>query len=126
MQSDKLDLPGGLRVLLAEDEPLIAMNGEAILLGAGVHEVVHARNVAEGLHAIGAGPLHAAFLDLRLGDETSLPLAKRLGELGLPFAFLTGYQGDAIPDEFKARAVIVKPYTADQLAQMLHSLVGSR
>ena len=118
-------LPTGLRVLLAEDEPLIAMHGDASLRSLGVDQVMVVRTVSEGLKAVngGGGGFHAAFLDLRLGADTSLALAQRLLEAGVPFAFLTGYQGDAIPAEFKDRPIVAKPFTTDQLSRALRTLV---
>ncbi len=116
-------LPAGLRVLLAEDEPLIAMDGEATLRAMGVQLVVLARSVSEGLNAIGSSALDAAFLDLRLGADTSVPLAERLADSGVPFAFLTGYQGDAIPPTFKDRPVVAKPFTPDLLLRTLQAMV---
>jgi len=119
-------LPAGLRVLLAEDEPLIAMDGEAVLQSMGVQLVVLARSVNEGLNAIATSALDAAFLDLRLGADTSVPLAERLADAGVPFAFLTGYQGDAIPITFKDRPVVAKPFTPDLLLQALLAMVPKR
>ena len=110
-------------MLLAEDEPLIAMDGEAVLRGMGVQLVVLARSVNEGLHAIASSALDAAFLDLRLGADTSVPLAERLAVAGVPFAFLTGYQGDAIPPVFKDRPIVAKPFTPDLLLQALLAMV---
>lgn len=119
-------LPAGLRVLLAEDEPLIAMDGEAVLQSMGVQLVVLARSVSGGLNAIATSALDAAFLDLRLGADTSVPLAERLADAGVPFAFLTGYQGDAIPITFKDRPVVAKPFTPDLLLQALLAMVPKR
>jgi CheY-like chemotaxis protein len=117
-------LPAGLRVLLAEDEPLIAMDGEAALQAMGVQQVVLVRSVSEGLSAIDGSPLDAAFLDLRLGADTSVPLAERLAAAGVPFAFLTGYQGDAIPATFKGRPVVAKPFRSELLLQTLLAMTG--
>jgi CheY-like chemotaxis protein len=117
-------LPAGLRVLLAEDEPLIAMDGEAVLRAMGVQLVVLARSLSEGLSAIAASTFDAAFLDLRLGADNSLPLAQRLADTDVPFAFLTGYQGDAIPAAFKDRPVVAKPFTSDVLQQALLGMLA--
>lgn len=119
-------LPDGLRVLLAEDEPLIAMDGEATLLGMGVQEVVIVRSLADGLAAADSRKFDLAFLDFRLGADTSLDLAKRLADLGVPFAFLTGYQGDAIPAEHRSRPVVAKPFSPQALQQALHTLAAAR
>lgn len=88
-----------------------------------MRQVVPARSLSEGLKAIDASKLDAAFLDLRLGADTSLPLAVRLADLGVPFAFLTGYQGDAIPAAYKDRPVIAKPFTPETLLQALFAIL---
>jgi len=123
LQSDDILLPPGLRVLVVEDEPLIAIDTESILQAMGVSEVVCVRTVADGMQALDAQQFHAAFLDLRLGQGSSIPLAQRLATLGVPFGFLTGFQGDSIPDELKARPVAVKPFTPDQLGELLRKLI---
>jgi len=124
LQSEGSLLPPGLCVLVVEDEPLIAIDGEAILRSFGVSEVVCVRTVADGHLALDARLFHAAFLDLRLGQDSSIPLAQRLASLNVPFGFLTGFQGDAIPDEFKSRPILIKPFTPDQLGKLLRNLIG--
>ena len=123
LQNEAKVLPPGLRVLLVEDEPLIAIDGEDILRAMGVSEVMWVRTVADGLQALAGQPFHAACLDLRLGQESSLPLAQRLASLNVPFGFLTGFQDDAIPQEFKDRPIVPKPFTPQQLGDLLRSLV---
>ena len=78
LQNETKQVPPGLRVLLVEDEPLIAIDGEDMLRAMGVDDVVCVRTVAEGMAALDANQFHAALLDLRLGQESSIPLAQRL------------------------------------------------
>ena len=111
-------------MLLVEDEPLIAMDGESILQSMGVEEVVCVRTVAEGLRALDEKQFNAALLDLRLGQESSIALAQRLAASSVPFGFLTGFQGDALPDEFKDCPILSKPFTATQLGGLLLKLLG--
>jgi DNA-binding response OmpR family regulator len=124
LHSDTRRVPAGLRVLLVEDEPLIAIDGEDILRALGVDEVTRARSVAEGMHALDNNAYHAALLDLRLGQESSLPLAQRLAAMGVPFGFLTGFQDNAIAQEFRDRPVVAKPFTPAQLEALVLNLVG--
>ena len=57
-----------------------------------------------------------ALLDVNLGSETSIPVARRLAELGIPYAFATGYgESFRIPAELEAVPVMKKPYDADAL-----------
>lgn len=124
MQNETKRVPPGLRVLLVEDEPLIAIDGDDTLRAMGVDDVVCVRSVTEGMIALDAKTFHAALLDLRLGQESSIPLAQRLAAMNIPFGFLTGFQDHAIPQEFRDRPVVVKPFTAAQLGALLSGLVG--
>ena len=123
MPEQSAALPSGLRVLLVEDEPLIALDGEAILVSLGVAQVVGARGVADALAALQSETFDAAILDLRLDRDSSLPVARRLADLGVPFGFLTGFQADAIPEEFKDRPVAPKPFNPDLLLNLLRALL---
>lgn len=124
LKTEDRRLPAGTRVLLAEDEPLIAIDGEAILLSLGVSVVVWVRTLPDGMNVLDTAQFHAALLDLCLGQDLSTPLAARLAALNVPFGFLTGFGGDAIPVEFKDAPVLTKPFTPEQLAGLLRSLVG--
>lgn len=123
MQSEDQRLPPGLRVLLVEDEPLIAMDGEATLRSLGVAHVACARSLADGLRIIEEEAFDVALLDLQLDRDTSLPIAHRLRELGVPFGFLTGYVGDVIPDEFREQPMVPKPFNTSQIVGLLHALL---
>jgi DNA-binding response OmpR family regulator len=125
LQQETKRVSPGMRVLLVEDEPLIAINGDDILRAMGVEDVVCVRSVSEGMTALDTQQFHAAFLDLRLGQDNSIPLAQRLSSMNVPFGFLTGFQDNAIPPEFRDRPVVVKPFTSAQLGELLLSLAGT-
>jgi DNA-binding response OmpR family regulator len=125
LQQETKRVGPGMRVLLVEDEPLIAINGDDILRAMGVNDVVCVRSVSEGMTALDSQQFHAAFLDLRLGQDTSIPLAQRLASMNVPFGFLTGFQDNAIPPEFRDRPVVVKPFTSAQLGDLLLNLAGT-
>ena len=73
--------------------------------------------------AIDAGGLQAAILNLRLGADPSLPLARKLAGLGVPFGFLTGFQDSGLPPDLKDRPFVTKPYSQDQLRKLLSQLI---
>lgn len=125
MQGNSLPLPPGLRVLVVEDEVLIALDCEAMLVALGVAEVRRVRSVADGLSLLDAEGFDAAILDVRLGSEDSMPLADRLAELGIPFGFLTGFVDDAIPPEHRHRPVMPKPFHAGEVETLMRSLLSS-
>ncbi len=125
MQNEPKQVPAGLCVLLVEDEPLIAIDGDDILRAMGVDEVVCVRTVADGMNALATRQFHAALLDLRLGQESSIPLAQHLASINVPFGFLTGFRDNAIPPELRDRPVVAKPFTPAQLGELVLTLIGA-
>jgi light-regulated signal transduction histidine kinase (bacteriophytochrome) len=116
--------PLAQRILLVEDNLLIAMDAEDQLrrLGATVVEV--ASSVQAALQVIARTPPEIALLDMNLGRETSFPIADALTARGIPFVFATGYgEASAFPERFRQAAVVKKPYTqADIRAALLARL----
>ena len=80
----------GARVLVVEDDALLLMELESILQDAGAEIVACCRNVTDGLTAVEQKPLAAAILDVRIGQGTIAPIARRLSNCGTPFLFYTG------------------------------------
>ena len=114
----------GKRILLVEDQLLIAMDLERILGGLGAGGIDTAASVTEALRRLETASPDLAILDVNLGDETSALIADELVRRGIPFAFATGY-GDRslIPERFAAAPVIRKPFDArmvvGQVAELL-------
>jgi light-regulated signal transduction histidine kinase (bacteriophytochrome) len=107
-------------VLLVEDNIIIALEAEDLLMAIGADSVLVASNVAEALCLLAIETPTFALLDINLGTEMSWPIALRLRELGVRYAFATGY-GDAIkvPIELRGALIVAKPYTKDSLSRML-------
>jgi len=111
-------LPG--HVLLVEDSPIIAMNTEELLREIGVGEVRVAGSVVQALGHLDAMRFDLALLDLNLGDETSLPIALRLTEEGVPIVFVTGFGDDLeLPEQLRGTPVLKKPYNYSDLEAIL-------
>jgi light-regulated signal transduction histidine kinase (bacteriophytochrome)/CheY-like chemotaxis protein len=111
-------------MLLVEDNIIIAMDAEDSLHDLGIAQVDIVGSVSNALHYLADNHPAAALIDFNLGDENSIPVARRLTELGIPFFFATGY-GDMLnlPEEFKSTMVIKKPYTAKGLAAALKAIM---
>lgn len=107
-------------VLLVEDDPVIAIDAEAVLQELGADVVTLAATAAQGLKAIEAKRPDVALLDVNLGQGTSEPVARMLDALGIPFALTTGdaHRSD-LPAAFRARPICTKPYGADDLSRVL-------
>jgi CheY-like chemotaxis protein len=107
-------------VLVVEDDPIIALDFEDTILGFGVTTVRIAANVAKALELIDHRPPEFALLDVGLIREKSFAVAERLETLKIPFAFVTGYGGDArLPAAFAAKPRLPKPYSTDALQALL-------
>lgn len=100
--------PHGLRVLVVEDELLIALDIDGMLEGAGL--VRSASRVADALKIISKEKINVAVLDLRLGRESARPIAEKLRALGIPFVFLTGAPDSEDIRGFPEAPVISKPF----------------
>jgi CheY-like chemotaxis protein len=112
----------GCRILVVEDEALVAMLVEDALLDAGATVIGPAATVAEALVLLKAGPPSAAVLDLNLAGEASTPIADALTALGVPFVVATGYGAEGLPEGHAAVPVLAKPYDPDELTAMLHRI----
>ncbi len=108
------------RVLLVEDNIIIAMDAQDMLRRLGAQQVDTASSAAMALAAIDRQAPGFALLDVNLGQGTSLPVAEKLTELGIPFAFATGYGEDISALGIYAQVPVVrKPYTLDTLRAAL-------
>jgi CheY-like chemotaxis protein len=116
----------GLKILVVEDETLVAFLIEDMLAELGCAAVWHASAVGEALSLIGERQPDAAILDVNLGTETVYPVASRLDAARIPFVFATGYGRKGLPGEWVRRPVVQKPFAAETLAAALvNALVRS-
>ncbi len=106
----------GLKVLLAEDNMIIALDAEQHLFDLGAADVIVAPTADEALALVDEAAPDFAALDFNLGDATSLPVAERLRERGIPFTFMTGLGDTLAVDGFDNVPLVQKPYSASQIA----------
>jgi len=113
----------GKRVLLAEDEAILAMSAEDMLAQLGCTVVGPALTAAEA-HAIAQHePLHAAVLDINMGDGATFQIAHTLKARNVPVCFATGYGPAGLPADHDDVPVLQKPYTERALEDMLQRLL---
>jgi PAS domain S-box-containing protein len=103
------------RILIVEDEMLVAFEIARILSDAGFDIVGPARCVASALDLMERSGCDAAVLDIRLGNETSEPLALELRRRGTPFVALSGYSREQQPRGFETAPALSKPLQPDLL-----------
>ncbi len=103
------DDPTCHRVLVVEDEPLIAADMALMLADAGFSVLGPARFVGQALSLIEARGCDVAVLDANLGRETSEPVAQTLIEAGTPFVVVSGYSREQLPEVLRNAALLGKP-----------------
>lgn len=114
----------GKRVLIVEDQLLIAMDLERILEDWGAEILATSTSPSEALAVLRRERPDVAVLDVNLGDTTSEPVAAALSSAGVPFIFATGYgDGSAIPEGYESVPVVRKPYDAQSIRSELTRLV---
>ena len=113
------------RILVVEDEMLVAMNIEDMLLDIG-HEVAGIANRLEaGIEAAREGGFDIAMLDVNLAGDLSFPIADILEEKGIPYLFATGYGRKGVKDDYGAAPVLQKPFRARDLQQAIQTLTAA-
>lgn len=127
MPSEKPDRPAVSPrpplVLLVEDNPIIAMNTEALLLEMAVDGVRTAASVAEAMALIETEKFDLGILDVNLGKEDSLPVAERLAALHIPVVFATGLSENlSLGEMWRAAPMLKKPYGYADLEQIVRAL----
>lgn len=112
----------GRRVLLVEDESLVAMMVEDMLLDLGC-EVVLAMRLDKAVALARTETFDVAVLDVNLGEGRSYPIADILFERCTPFLFATGYGLKGLETAYRGVPVLQKPYQAEPLEHLLRGLL---
>jgi len=117
----------GLRVLLLEDEFLIAMDVEQLCRDNGAAEVTIAHDLgAIDLEAVVAS-IDVAIVDLMLGGTSTLDFARRLREAGVPFVFASGYSdAEELNAAFPDAVLVAKPYAGADLVEAVAAVCGRK
>ena len=111
------------RILIVEDEPLIAFMLEEILLDAGFEIAGLATQLEPALAIIASGVCDVAILDANLAGVSSAPAAAALTARGVPFVVLSGYTADQQKGAFSGALSLQKPCKPERLIQALRSIL---
>jgi len=115
----------GRRILVVEDEMMIAMLVEDMLLELGCTVVGPVHALAEALELARTEPgLDAALLDVNLAGQPVFPVADALREKGVPAIFSTGYGDAGLRDIDRGSPVLQKPFRSGDLARALGEALG--
>ena len=117
----------GHRILVVEDEALIAMDFAETLSYAGYVVIGPAKSVAQALALIAKFGCDAAVLDTNLGAETSEQVARALAQRGTPYISTSGYSREQQPEFMQTAPLLGKPVSSEMLlAAVEQCLVGSK
>ena len=111
----------GLKVLVVEDQPIMAMTLEEMLRAIGCADVWHASGVTDALAMMRSQRPDCAVVDLYLSGELAYPIARWLAAEGIPFVFLKGYGRRTILGDWASRPAIQKPFSVRSLQAKLEA-----
>lgn len=112
------------RILIVEDEPIIAMDLRWVLTEAGFEIAGVTGNLAKAMSIVESGLFDAAVLDANLAGVSAAPIAVALVARGLPFLVLSGYAPEQQPGAFRAGRHLQKPADPVQIIKLLNQIVS--
>ena len=114
------------KLLVVEDDSLLAFEMQDILGDAGYEVVGPAETVAKALDLIDSNRLDAAFVDCNLNGEYATAVAMTLDAKSIPFAVVTGYERERLPAAFSKGLFAAKPFNAARLLEITRTLLAGR
>ena len=114
----------GIRVLLVEDEPIVAVLAEDLLDSIGCVVAATVANVADAQAAISSLTFDVAMIDINLDGEDGLLVANALRNRGIPYLITTGYEARGAAPDHPNAPILTKPYALAELEAALCRCVG--
>ena len=114
------------RALIVEDELLVLMDLEDTLRDMGFEIAGKASDLRRGLALAKEQQIDVAILDLNLAGSSSETIADELEARGVPFLFASGYTEAAIPERYRSRPRVAKPYETTSLRRVLQQVLGAK
>jgi CheY-like chemotaxis protein len=114
--------PAKRRILVVEDEMLIGMLLEDMLTDLGHEVAAIVPRLKDAMAAVERETYDLAVLDVHLRGESAFPVAEALIAKGIPFVFATGYGERGLPESYRGRPVLQKPFAKDDLERVLNTL----
>ena len=111
-------------ILVVEDEPLVALDIVDCVEEAGYQVVGPVATLEDALQKATSGTFDAALVDANLGGYRVDRVAAALARRRIPFAFVTGYGRETLPEGFRHVEVVAKPYTHQQLIAVIKNLIS--
>jgi CheY-like chemotaxis protein len=117
---------GGRRILVVDDEAMIRMLLIDMLSELGYTVAAEAARLEDALEAATTAEFDIAILDVNLQGQTIAPVASALAERRLPFVFATGYNEHGLPEGFRDRPMLRKPFQMDGLSRTLETAFAGK
>jgi two-component SAPR family response regulator len=114
----------GLRVIVVEDETLVAILLEDMLSELGCTVVGTAHRVPKALDLVSQTTPDAAVLDVNIAGDEVYPVAEALAARNIPFVFATGYGARGLSGTWRERPIVQKPFQVEHLSQGLLAALG--
>lgn len=113
----------GRTILVAEDEYFLAADLKRALIGQGATVLGPVGELAGAMALVDRRDIDSAIIDVNLAGTLSYPLADRLTASDVPFLFLTGYDGWALPEAYRSANRLSKPCFVDKVVETLGELM---
>src|SRR4051812_18106087 len=114
------------RVLIVEDDPMVALDLEAIVLGAADADVEVANSVKDASRVLRESAFDAALLDIDVLDGKTFAVAHLLAECGTPFVFVSGARQDEVPPPLRQVPFLPKPYDPQDIERTFLARLADR
>jgi CheY-like chemotaxis protein len=118
--------PAGKRILIVEDEAMIRMLLADMLEELGYTITAEAGRIEDALAAATTLDFDLAILDVNLNGATIAPVAAALAERKVPFIFATGYELNDLPEGFRDRPALRKPFQMVELRATMESAMAGK
>jgi DNA-binding response OmpR family regulator len=117
----------GLRILVVEDNALLAMTVDSILQNAGAEVAGPVGTLSEAEQLAAAEPLSGALLDIKLNSDEIWSVARILIDRGVPFILCSGhFDGESLPNEWSTFPILTKPARARQIVERLAGVICAK
>lgn len=114
----------GYRIIILEDDYYQAEDSRLTLEQAGAKVIAVTATAPNLDELLAGGRIDAALIDINLGPTLSLDFARELGARGIPFAFLTGYDAEMLPEDLAGRPCLSKPADMARIIATLAQLAS--
>ncbi|MES2600190.1 MAG: response regulator [Pseudomonadota bacterium] len=112
-----------ISILLVEDEVMIRMMVADTLEELGYTIAGEAGDIDEGIRLVQAIDFDIAILDVNVNGKVITPVAEAVQMRGLPFVFATGYGAQGLPEKFRDRPTLKKPFQIETLARTIETVL---